>query len=40
MIGVVAGVLVVLGTDLLEYLRIDDPCGAWPVHGLCGIWGT
>jgi Amt family ammonium transporter len=40
MIGLVAGVVVVLGTDLLEYLRIDDPCGAWPVHGLCGIWGT
>jgi len=39
-IGVVAGILVVLGTDLLEYMRIDDPCGAWPVHGLCGIWGT
>ena len=39
-LGAVAGVLVVLGTDLLEYLRIDDPCGAWPVHGLCGIWGT
>jgi len=39
-IGVIAGVLVVLGTDLLEHLRIDDPCGAWPVHGLCGIWGT
>ncbi len=40
MIGLIAGVLVVLGTDLLEYLRIDDPCGAWPVHGLCGVWGT
>ena len=39
-IGVVAGVFVVLATDLLEYLRIDDPCGAWPVHGVCGIWGT
>jgi Amt family ammonium transporter len=40
MLGAVAGVLVILGTDLLEYLRIDDPCGAWPVHGLCGMWGT
>jgi len=40
LIGAIAGVLVVLGTDLLEYLRIDDPCGAWPVHGLNGIWGT
>ncbi len=40
LIGIVAGVLVVLGTDLLEHLRIDDPVGAWPVHGLNGIWGT
>jgi Amt family ammonium transporter len=33
-------VIVVLGVDLLEFLRIDDPIGAWPVHGLCGVWGT
>ena len=39
-IGVVAGVVVILGVDLLEYLRIDDPIGAVPVHGMCGIWGT
>jgi Amt family ammonium transporter len=39
-LGGVAGVLVVLGVELLEYLRIDDPIGAVPVHGLCGIWGT
>ena len=39
-IGAVAGVLVVLAMDLLEHLRIDDPVGAWPVHGVCGIWGT
>ncbi|HJV64756.1 MAG TPA: ammonium transporter [Geomonas sp.] len=39
-IGAVAGVLVVAGVDLLEWLRIDDPIGAVPVHGLNGIWGT
>jgi Amt family ammonium transporter len=39
-LGGVAGVLVVLGVELLEYLRIDDPIGAVPVHGFCGIWGT
>ena len=39
-LGLVAGVIVILGVDLLEFLRIDDPIGAWPVHGLCGIWGT
>ena len=38
-IGAIAGVLVVFGVILLDKLRIDDPVGAWPVHGLCGIWG-
>ncbi len=38
-IGAVAGVLVVLGMELLERLKLDDTVGAWPVHGLCGIWG-
>ena len=38
--GGVAGVIVVLGVELLEWLRIDDPIGAVPVHGMCGIWGT
>ncbi len=40
MLGAVAGVIVVSGVELLEYLRIDDPIGAVPVHGICGIWGT
>ena len=39
-IGLVAGVVVVLGVDFLEFLRIDDPIGAVPVHGFNGIWGT
>ena len=39
-IGMIAGIIVILGVDLLEHLRIDDPIGAWPVHGLCGVWGT
>lgn len=38
-IGAVAGVLVVAGIILLDRLKIDDPVGAWPVHGLCGMWG-
>lgn len=38
-IGLVSGALVVLGVVMLDKLRIDDPVGAWPVHGLCGIWG-
>jgi len=39
-LGGVAGVIAVAGAELLEYLRIDDPIGAVPVHGLNGIWGT
>jgi ammonium transporter, Amt family len=40
LLGGIAGVLVCLGVELLEWLRIDDPIGAVPVHGFCGIWGT
>jgi len=40
LLGAVAGGLVVAGVELLEWLRIDDPIGAVPVHGFCGIWGT
>ena len=39
-IGAIAGFVVIAGVELLEFLRIDDPCGAWPVHGLAGMWGT
>ncbi|HVZ61036.1 MAG TPA: ammonium transporter, partial [Terriglobales bacterium] len=39
-LGGIAGVVVYAGVELLEWLRIDDPIGAVPVHGLCGIWGT
>ena len=38
-IGAIAGVIVVAGVKLLDVLKIDDPVGAFPVHGLCGVWG-
>jgi Amt family ammonium transporter len=38
-IGLVGGVLIVVGAKLLDLFKIDDPVGAWPVHGLCGVWG-
>jgi len=39
-IGLIGGVIVVMGTLLLDRIRIDDPVGAVPVHGLNGVWGT
>ena len=38
-IGAVAGASVVASIIALDKLRIDDPVGAFPVHGVCGIWG-
>ena len=40
-IGLVAGLLVIFGVWLLDYvLHIDDPVGAVGVHMMNGIWGT
>src|SRR3954451_3617270 len=39
-IGAVAGVVMILFVDFTEWCRVDDPCGAFAVHGACGIWGT
>lgn len=38
-IGAVSGVLVFGGILMLDKLKIDDPVGAFPVHGICGVWG-
>lgn len=38
-VGAVAGVLIIFGVLMLDKLQIDDPVGAFPVHGLCGVWG-
>lgn len=40
MIGLIAGVIVVLSVALLDRCKLDDPVGAIPVHLFCGIWGT
>ncbi|MDI6761071.1 MAG: PAS domain S-box protein, partial [Candidatus Brocadiaceae bacterium] len=40
-VGVLAGVLVLLARDLFEkVLKIDDPVAAISVHGVCGAIGT
>ena len=40
LIGLFAGILVVLGISFIEKLKLDDPVGAIAVHLICGIWGT
>jgi Amt family ammonium transporter len=39
-IGIIAGIILVIGVYLLEALKIDDPVGAVPVHGFNGLWGV
>jgi Amt family ammonium transporter len=39
-IGLIAGTIVYYGVGLMDKLRIDDPVGAFPVHGMAGIFGT
>jgi len=36
----IGGCIVVLSSNLLTRIRIDDVVGAIPVHGFCGAWGT
>jgi Amt family ammonium transporter len=40
LIGIGGAVVMIWAVDALEYLRIDDPIGAVPVHLAAGMWGT
>ncbi len=40
LIGLVAGVLVVLAVIFWDRIRVDDPVGAISVHLVNGVWGT
>jgi Amt family ammonium transporter len=39
-IGAIAGFIMIMAVDFTEWIRVDDPCGAFAVHGACGIFGT
>ncbi|HVU11048.1 MAG TPA: ammonium transporter [Phototrophicaceae bacterium] len=38
-IGLVAGIVLLLWGDLLEKIKVDDAVGASSVHLACGVWG-
>jgi Amt family ammonium transporter len=38
-IGLIAGIIVVVSVLAFDKIKIDDPVGAISVHGVCGIWG-
>ena len=38
--GAVGGIIVVFAVSALDSAGIDDPVGAFSVHGVCGVWGT
>jgi len=38
--GFVGGIIVVFSVAALDAAEIDDPVGAFSVHGVCGVWGT
>lgn len=40
LIGSICGLAMIAATNLLEVWKIDDPVGAFPVHGISGIIGT
>ena len=40
LVGLIAGIIVVISVIQLDKLKIDDPVGAISVHLICGIWGT
>ncbi|MEB3211806.1 MAG: ammonium transporter [Leptolyngbyaceae bacterium] len=39
-IGLVGGIIAVFAANFFDWLKIDDPVGAIPVHFVGGIWGT
>lgn len=40
LIGLIAGVLIILAVPFFDAIHADDPVGAIAVHGVCGTFGT
>lgn len=39
LIGAIGALVYYSASLLLVFCKIDDPLGAFPVHGACGVWG-
>lgn len=39
-IGLIAGLLYLISTQILEKYRVDDPVEAVQIHGICGFFGV
>jgi Amt family ammonium transporter len=40
LVGLIAGIIVVISVLFFDKIKIDDPVGAVSVHGVCGNFGT
>lgn len=39
-IGLCAGIIIVVAVEFVDKIHVDDPVGAVAVHGVCGAFGT
>ncbi|MET3873719.1 ammonium transporter [Puniceicoccus vermicola] len=39
-VGLIAGMIVVVSIIFFDKIKVDDPVGAVSVHGVCGVFGT
>lgn len=39
-IGLFAGIIIVVAVEFVDKIHVDDPVGAVAVHGVCGAFGT
>jgi len=40
MIGIIGGFVYIGASNMIKVCWIDDPLDAFPIHGVCGVWGV
>uniref|UniRef100_A0A7S3YJB5 Ammonium transporter n=1 Tax=Lotharella globosa TaxID=91324 RepID=A0A7S3YJB5_9EUKA len=40
MIGIIGAIVYICASNAIKCCGIDDPLDAFPVHGMCGMWGV